>query len=937
MKRKVLQVSGLVAVFYFLSGNMAAQTTPADSTSQTQNIQEVVMIGYGSRKKIDNTAAISSISAKQITQEKVVNATQAMQGMAAGVNVVANDLPGSTPMIMIRGLGTVLSGRQPLYVVDGMYADNINNINPNDILSIDVLKDASALAIYGNRGANGVIIVTTKTGQGKITLDYNGFAGVRNPLKVVKMAGSNLYALYTNTALGTTKFSQDQPVNTDWFHEISQPGSYYENNISISGASESAKYFLSLDNYNENTILKGDKFNRTTVRTNNQFKIRKGITLEQTLSLAFTNTIPKPLSAFTNAYKQSPIVPVFFPGGHYGVPFVGANGFASPTGSSAFNNVGNPVSQLAFDNEKLVDFLMQGGLKLDVQIVKPLKFTSQFSGEYDQFRSYSYADQLGIWLAADPTRVASAYPATFDQDDLTNQNSNYFNWVLSNYLTYHQTFNGIHDLEVMAGMESSAKDGVRSLNVVRRNVGNNPDNWNLGGVDYEASKQVVSLNSIRGNRNTTISYFGRLEYKLMNRYLLTASVRRDGSSQFANGHKWGTFPAFGAGWVITNESFMQGGFFNLLKLRGGWGRLGNQNVPLNLLTITSGLNYTFNGQAVANGITIQQVFDPALSWEITQETSGGFDFAVLQSRLTGSIDAYDRKTKNIILSLSAPLTAGLSQNGFAPMGQVSNKGVEFSAQWKDNIGQDFTYSIGGNYSYNKNNVDKIFDKTVAFIHGGGLGNGQYVKNFDYTTVGHPLGSYWLWKTDGYDANGNFQYVDTNGNGLTGAQDLNDRVYMGSSIPTSTYGVSVNLTYRNWDLSLNGYGTAGAKVYNGLLAQRFSGENIPYSVATDFWTPTNTSAPNPAPFNNVPIASDYYLKSADYFRLNNVNIGYTVKDLKAVSSLRIFVSAINPFIVTKYKGFTPEVAGDGNPYGTQGVELDAYPTLRSVLMGVDIKF
>ncbi len=937
MKHSNLKFPCLIAVFYF-GMNVNAQEVPRDTVVKEQKIEEVVMIGYGSRKKVDNTTSISSINSEELTKTKVLNATQAIQGKAAGVTVIASDLPGSTPSVIIRGLGTALSGRNPLYVVDGIFADNINNINSNDILTYDILKDASALAIYGNRAANGVIIITTKAGRGKgITVEYDGLTGVRMPLKKVKMAGSNLFSYYTNTALQSTKFSQDQPVNTDWFKEITRLGTYNQHNVSLSGSSENAKYFLSLGNYDEKAILNGTDYNRSTIRTNNEFKITKGIVVAQTLSVAFSNITPKPLSAFTSAYKQSPIVPVYFPTGQYGVSYVGPNGFASTTGSS-FNNVGNPVAQLAFNNERQKSMQLQGGLKVDLNLIKDLKFTSQFSGEYYNFKMYNYADLLSIWLAADPTRVASGYPTSSNINTLTNEKKDYFNWTLTNYLTYAKKF-GDHDLEATVGTESAVKDGENSLSMTRKNMILNSNYWDLSGTNY--LDQLVTLNSVNGNKNTTNSYFARAQYKLMNRYLLSATVRRDGSSQFSEGNKWGTFPAFGVGWVISEEGFMKdSSIFNLLKLRGGWGKLGNQNIPANYLPFASGsvYNYAFNGNAVSNGSTIDKIYDPNLSWEITEESSGGIDFEMVNRKLKGSFDVYNRTTTNIILALIPVSTSGISENGFAHLGEVTNKGVEAYLSWDDKVNEDWSYNISGNYSYNKNNLSKLADENVNDIRGGSLGNGQYTKLLNEISVGQPLGSFWLWEVSGIDGNGNFTYTDTNGNGKTGANDLEDRKFFGSYIPTSTYGINLGVKFRQVDLSVNGYGTFGSKVYNGKKAQRFSGENIEYSIANDFYSSTNTGSVNPAPFNAVPIASNYYLESGDFFRINNISLGYTLfKPVDYLSSFRVYVSAINPFIIQKFSGFSPELNANGDPYGLTGVELDAYPTLRSFVFGINLKF
>jgi len=296
-------------------------------------LKDVVIIGYGSRKKIDNTTSISSIKAEEITKVKVLNASQAIQGKAAGVQVIASDVPGSAPTVLIRGLGTALGGRNPLYVVDGMPTDNITNINANDITSYEILKDASSLAIYGTRAANGVIIISTKKGKGdKVSVELEHFTGFRNTLKKVKMAGSNKYAHYSNAALQNTTFSQDQPVNTDWFDEITRTGIYSQNNLSVLGSSENVKYFFSAGHYEEKGILNGLDYSRTTFRNNNEYKISKKLTLNQNFSFTSANSAPKPLSAFTSAYKQSPIVPVRFPNGQYGVSFVGANGFHASRG-----------------------------------------------------------------------------------------------------------------------------------------------------------------------------------------------------------------------------------------------------------------------------------------------------------------------------------------------------------------------------------------------------------------------------------------------------------------------------------------------------------------------------------------------------------------------------------------------------------------------------
>jgi TonB-linked SusC/RagA family outer membrane protein len=915
--------------------------------SQDTALKEVVVIGYGTRKKIDNTSAITSIKAEEITKTKVLNASQAIQGKAAGVQVISSDLPGSTPSVVIRGLGTALGGRSPLYIVDGMPTENINNINTNDITSYEILKDASSLAIYGTRAANGVIIITTKKGKGdKVSVEIESFAGMRTPLKKVKMANGNQYAAYSNVALGTDKFATDQPVNTDWFDEITRTGSYTQNNISISGASENVKYFFSAGNYQEKAILNGLDYSRTNFRNNNEYKISKKVTLNQNFSFTSANSSPKPLSAFTNAYKQAPIIPVYFSNGKYGVPFVDSNGIASPTGNS-INNVGNPVAQLNFYDEQQRSVTLQGGLKLDYDIIKGLKFTSQFNGEYYSWKQYNYEDTKNIWLAANPTRREADYLSTSNINLLTRGREQYFNWNLSNYLTYNKVFGNIHDVELTAGIETSVKGPREKLTIARKNVSPDSNYWSLydskegRGVEYVGT--VTSLYDVTFNESKLASYFGRFQYKLMDRYLLTGTIRRDGSSNFAKDYRWGTFPSVGLGWIMTKESFLtdvKG--VDLIKLRGSWGKLGNQNVPLNNQAYASGLNSYLGGSILNEGTSITSQIDPTLTWEITEELSAGLDFELLGNRLKGTFDVYDKTTNNVILNVKPFPTSGITVASPSHVGEVSNKGYEISLRWDDKITDNLSYWVGGNFSHNQNKLTGLKDVSLSQVIGGNLGNGIDTKLLYNNSVGQPLGSFYLYEYAGVDpANGNMLYYTAAGEKVT--QDAlsatNDKKYAGSILPTSNYGVTLGVNYKNFDLSVDGYGTGGAKVYNGKKAQHFGGENIEASATNDYWSPTNKTSLNPKPFNTTPVASTYYMESGDFFRINNITLGYKLplKEDQFITSCRLYVNAINPFITQKFSGYTPELNADGDPYKLQGIELDAYPSLRSFVFGANLKF
>ncbi|MEA9412360.1 MULTISPECIES: SusC/RagA family TonB-linked outer membrane protein [unclassified Flavobacterium] len=930
-----------ISMVGFEASTIKATSTPMSivlKESEDTALKEVVVIGYGTRKKIDNTSAVNSIKPEEITRMKVMNASQAIQGKAAGVQVSSSDAPGSTPSIVIRGAGTALGGRNPLYVVDGMPTENINNINANDITSYEILKDASALAIYGTRGANGVIMITTKSGKGKLTVELESFTGFRTPLKKVKMANSDQYISYNNLAafddFPKGRFAANQPYSTNWMDEITRTGTYSQNNLAISGSTETVKYFFSVGNYEEKGILNGSDYGRTTIRNNNEFKISDRLKLSQNLSVTSIKNRPMPLGAFSAAYRQSPLVPVRFANGKYGVPFVDeATGIVSENGTKSFNNVGNPVAQLDYTDEQQQSVILQGGLKLDYEISKSLKFTSQFNAEYYTYKQYNYVDNVALWLAADPTRIQGDYPKDLNINTLTRGRDEYFNWNLSNYLTYNKVFGDIHDIEVTVGMESNVNGTRQKLTIDRKNVYPDSNYWSLENVNVAGS--VTGYKDEALNQRRLASYFGRFQYKLMDRYLLTGTVRRDGSSQFAKDQRWGTFPSVGLGWIVTKESFLadiKG--LDLLKLRGSWGRLGNQNVPLNTQILTSGVDYPGFG----SGTTINSQIDPSLGWEIVEELSGGFDFELLNNRLKGSFDAYSKNTTNTILNVKPYSASGITVPTPAHVGEVSNKGYEVALRWDDRINDNFSYWVGGNYSYNKNELTSLKNVQLSPVIGGSLSNGQNVKLLDNRAIGQPLGSFYMYKYAGVDQDsGEMLYYKANGTKVVqeGLDELNDKKYVGSLLPTSTYGITLGANYKNFDFSVDGYGTGGAKVYNGKKAQRFGGENVEASLVGNYGT-----ASTPLPFNKTPVASTFYLESADFFRINNITVGYKLplKEDQFISFCRIYVNAINPFITQKFSGFSPDITGDGKLVeGTQGVELDAYPSLRSFVIGANLKF
>lgn len=903
-----------------------------------QSLEEVIVsVGYGSQRVQDNTASISSVKAEDIAKTKgTANIGKAIQGKVAGVQITTSDQPGATPSVNIRGMGTILAGRGPLYVVDGMFTDNIDNINAQDIESYDVLKDASALAIYGNRAANGAVIITTKSGKQDLSVEYSGTVGVKTPLTKEKMANSAQFVEYMNIAAGEERFATNQPYDTDWFDELTRTGMFNKHDVQISGASEKVKYLFSTGNYNEKGITQKEYFNRTTLRSNNEFKLSDKITLEQNVNVSFIKANPNTggdiQTPYSSASQLGPIFPVRYDNGDFGGPVVNSDGVSTADASTVVSPNDNPIALI--NTRKLGDkrLRLQNGTQLGIDfssLLDGLRFTSQFNAEYRNSKNYEYDNGERV--------VGYENQPSFD-NQLRNRKDDKFNWLLSNYFNYGKRFDD-HDFNFTLGTEYSYDSGYDITEYVREDIERTKDYWNLSGVNY--ADNISQLTSVHENAQKTLSYFGRLQYKFKNRYLLTGTFRRDGSSQFSSGHKWGDFPSFGVGWVLTEEDFLKNSnFIDNLKLRGGWGRLGNQNIPLNIPTFATGSEYraSFDAETIQGGVTVDQAIDPDVTWEITEEASVGLDFDFLDRRLSGSLDFYDKKTTNIILETTPPSASGINLSAYSHVGQVSNKGFEAALSWADALADgDFSYSATINFSHNNNKVDKLTGDNVNTIETSARAGS--IKFFGNRTVGQPLGSFYLWETAGYDSDGNFKYREQDGGSSREAKDDgNNRRFMGSYIPKQTLGLSLSFGYKDWDLSIDGYGAFGGKVFNAELQDRVDGENIPRRVATDYWTPDNTGAAHPAPSNSQPTPSDYFLSSGDYFRINTIELGYNFENpFEFLSSLRVYLNANNPVIFKKYEGYNPEPNPELGPYDFAGVEQNAYPIVSSYSIGLNVTF
>ncbi|QXP66027.1 TonB-dependent receptor [Polaribacter sp. AHE13PA] len=933
-----------------------------------ESLDEIVVIGYGTQKRSDLTGAVSSIKSDDLLKQPAANATQSIQGKLSGVNIINTNAPGSDPVVMIRGLGTAASGTTPLYIVDGIQVSGISNINPSDIETMDVMKDAASAAIYGMDAANGVIFITTKKGKnGKAKVSLSSYYGATSTLNPVKMADASEYITYFNevrTSLGSTDLlSSNQAYNTDWYDELTDVRLSNSNNVSISGANEHTNYFFSLNNYNEDGLLKDQNLTRNTLRSNNTFNLFENtVKLTQSFSAAISKGTPKPFNAFNEAYRQSPLVPAYYDNGAFGQSNWNTNtGVVGYQGNSRLNSIGNPLATVYYNNQKDETTDLQGSFDLEVKITGSLKANSRFGGTKSYYKSRSFNDIKSQYLTtntgqneADFNALKEANPTTtaYADNNLSFSRSESYRYNWDNYLTFDKII-GNHSINVVAGLTKGSKNNTFNTYQLAYDVPQKEQYWNINfaSEDYEQTSQQSS-----STPTNQLSYYGRLQYNFNEKYFLQANIRRDGISTFNNDNNteyFGNFPSFSAGWVLTKESFLSDiENLNFLKMRVGWGKLGNSDVPFNVSTYStatgsSNVNYVFGAnQDLVYGAALGASIYP-ISWEITKETNVGLDFQAYSSRLSGSFNYYNRNTENAILNVTPVYTSGEGTNYYDHGAEVLNKGFEIEFNWRDNITEDLSYNLGFVFSDNKNNVENV-KSAYGGQTGGSLSNGQITKKLQ---EGQPIYAWWMYEADGVWQNqdeinnnahygtpspGHLRYKDQNNDGVI---DDNDKKFFGSYIPTYNFGFNVGLNYKSFDLAVDAFGAGGNKIYNGLKGTSIDGgENIAYDTFANRWTGEGSTNVNPGADKDS-YASSYYLEDGDYLRINNITIGYTLPVLmNQVSRIRVYATAKNPFMFTKYSGFTPEIVGSSGSAGASGaagIELSAYPNTKTFLFGVNI--
>lgn len=910
----------------------------------TKTLDEVVVIGYGTQKKADLTGSVANVSTEKLNTQSNTNIGQALQGKIAGVDIVSQGgAPGSGSRIMVRGIGT-LNNAAPLYIVDGMYMTGIDHINPNDIASIDVLKDASSAAIYGSRAANGVIIVTTKEGsntEGKPIVDFSVNIGVQSPSKYLDMLDAAGWAEVTTIAReAVNKPALDMALDlankpdNDWQDIMFGPALMQNYNASIKGGGKYSTFYTGLGYFNQDGIVKGTNYERYTLQSKNDYK--KGIFSAGT-NILLTFNHDKPLHEESRGGMVGTVLQTAPTLAKYDENNVG--GYGGMYGDMV--NIPNPLGMV---DDKLMnryseDMKVYANFYAQLELFKGLKYKLNFTPDFDFYRYKKYLNKYEFGLT------------TNSVTQLTEQQTRRRNILVENLLTYDQTF-GDHKVSALVGY-TYQDNRYRYLQAYGENL---PD-----GLEEIDATTTSRSNAGYSNRSVLTSILGRVFYSYKNKYLITATIRRDGSSKFASGNRYGNFPSASVGWNMAEEQFMDKfDWLDQLKIRGGYGVLGNQEIDnyQYASVITTGINYPDGNGGLIQGAFPKDFANPDIKWESTAMTNIGIDVVALNNRLSLTADWYVKNTKDILLQVPIPISTGGANVPYRNSGKIRNKGFEFNLAWNAQANKDVAYGVSLLGSFNKNEVTEV-DSGAQGLTGGQTNQGIWTSK---TVKGYPIGGYWLIPSDGYfnsDAEvaayskngeliqpaakpGDVRFVDSDGDGSI---TDNDRVYCGSPFPDFTFSVSGNVTWKNFDASISFQGVVGNKIYNATrqtLEDVTKGTNF-LATCLDYWTPDNLNAAHPRltwddPNRNTRAESDRYLENGSYLRLRNLQVGYTFPQQwfgGYIQKARIYANAENLFTITGYTGYTPDV--NTSSAIARGFDNFVYPTNRVFMLGLNVTF
>lgn len=908
----------------------------------TKTLDEVVVIGYGVQKKADLTGSVANINTEKLNTQSNANIGQALQGKIAGVDIVSQGgAPGSGTRIMVRGIGT-LNNASPLYIVDGMYMNSIDHINPNDIASIDVLKDASSAAIYGSRAANGVIIVTTKEGsntEGKPIIDLSVNLGISTASKFLDMLDAKGWAEVTTIArqaigkpaLDMATDLANKPDN-DWQDIMFRPALMQNYNLAVKGGGKYSTYYTGLGYFNQDGIVKGTNYQRYNIQSKNDYK--RGIFSAGTnLIISFSHD--KPLHQELRGGMIGTIL--------QSVPTLEKYDDTREGGyGGTYGDVVNIPHPLAIIDDNIMDRYNENvkifaNLYAQIELFKGLKYKLNLTPDFSFERYKNYLNKYDFGLA------------TNSITQLTERQRRRRNILVENLLTFDRTF-GEHKISALAGYTyqdsrfrhiqaygEGLPQGLEEIDAATTNRSNEGNSW----------------------RSVLTSILGRVFYSYQNKYLFTATIRRDGSSKFGKNNRYGYFPSFSLGWNVAEEKFMENvHWLDQLKLRGGYGVLGNQEIDNYQYssTITTGINYPDGNGGLLQGAFPKNFANPDIKWEETAMTNVGIDFMAFNNRLSLTADYYVKNTKDILLTVPIPISSGGANDPIRNAGKIRNNGFEFNLGWMDQPNPDISYGINLIGSFNKNKVIAMGSESGS-IKGGSTN--QNITTSE-TKAGYPIGGYWLISTAGYfnsqeevDAYakdgkkiqpaaepGDIKFVDANNDGVI---NDDDRVFQGSPFPDFTFALNGNMRYKNFDLSIGLQGVLGNKIYNATrqtLEDVTKGSNF-LASCLDYWTPENKNASHPRltwddPNRNTRAESDRYLENGSYLRLRSVQLGYTFPQTwfkGAIQHARVYINAENLFTITSYSGYSPDVNADNANY--RGFDNFIYPTNRTFMLGLNV--
>ena len=947
------------------------------------DLDEVIVVGYGVQKRSVVTAAISSVSAEDLNNAKPSRIEDVLKGKVSGVQITqSSGQPGADSKVRIRGIGTV-NNSEPLYIVDGMAVDGgISYLNPTDIQSVEILKDAASAAVYGARAANGVVLVTTKSGgKGKATVSYDFSYGWQNPWKKREVLNAREYMIVMNEALANDgqapRYTAEQVAaagkGTDWQDETFNYNAPVENHqFSIQGGNDEGSYFLSFGYYNQEGIVGGNfgksNYERYSIRANNNYtvfeaddrsflnKIRVGINAGYSRDKSSTiETNTEYGSVLGSALAFNPLVPVYAEDpeavlADYPHAVSDANGKVFSLPPAGFQEIANPVAML---------HAPQNGYG------NSDKFVSTFWGELDvlpnlKFKS-SYGVDLAFWGNDGYTfeHFLASQGKNHTQSHVYSNMHRGFRWQLENTLSYSVSLNEAHNFTALLG-QSAMEYTLRELWGDDYDLlENDPSKANINYAIADRALERVAGGTGGYSSVTLASYFGRLDYNFREKYMFQATVRRDGSSRFGANNKWGVFPSFSAGWNITNESFMEGRpeFIDHLRIRGSWGINGNERIGEFRYTslMDGGQNYYFGAgddMAMQYGASPSKLANPDIKWEETEQINLGFEARLWRSALTLGFDYFKKTTSGMLMDQPIPRYVGKG----APManaGEMENSGLEFELSFKNNIGA-FNYYINGNASLLNNKLIKLGNESGEAIYenAGASGVGPYIKGQN----GEVYPFFYGYKTDGilqnqaeanaynaaYGRNaqpGDVRFVDVDGNDVI---DDHDRVKIGKGMPDWTFGLNLGGDWKNFDLNAFFQGSLGNDVFDFSTRGDIPAMNRPAWIL-DRWTGEGTSNKLPRLTNANPngnwASSDLYIKDGSYLRLKNLQLGYTlpatISQRVSISKLRLYVAGENLLTFTGYDGFDPELAS-GN-YFTIGVDKGIYPQARTISFGANITF